>query len=120
MASGNESIRHVLQELWTGHFGHQYRIGPGLGDGIEIIEPPRRIESVDADNGFAHAEPARGEGLQDLAARRCLRLRRNGVFEIEDDGVDRQRPRLLDRARVRSRHVKRTPARADGHFSFSR
>ena len=45
----------------------------------------------------------------------ALRVGRDRILEVEDDGVGRQGARLLDGAGIRSRHVEHAAARTDGH-----
>src|SRR5262245_1365953 len=77
---------------------------------------PGGVEAVDADYDLARAEAARLDGVGDLLAGGGLGVGRHRILEVEDDGVGRQGTRLLDRAGVRSRHVKDAAARTDGHF----
>ena len=60
-------------------------------------------------------KPPAVDRVRDLLARRRLGVGRDRILEVEDDGVGRQRARLLDRAGVRSRHVEHAAARTDGH-----
>ena len=75
-------------------------VRPGMRRGIEIVGMPRRVDAVDPDEHLARAEAAGLHRLDDLMARLLLGLGRDRVLEIEDHAVDRQRARLLDRARV--------------------
>jgi hypothetical protein len=99
---------------------HQHRVGLRLGDRVEIVEPPFRVEAVDAHDHLAGAEPAGDDGIRHLLAGGRLAVGRHRILEIEDDGVGRQAACFLDRAGVRSRHVEHAPARTDGHGDVSR
>ena len=114
-ADVDKPLGHVFQMARGRNLGHQHRIGLGLRDHVEVLEPPGRIQRIDAHDHFAPAEAARNDGLPDLRARGCLRVRRNGVFEVENDRIGRKRARLLDGARIGSGHVKDAAARTDGH-----
>jgi hypothetical protein len=102
-----------------GHLRNQHRVGFGLGDGVEVLQPPLRIESVDAYHNLASAEAAGGNCVRHLRPSGDLALGCNGILEVEDDGIDRQGARLLDGAGIGARHVEYTPARTDGHVEAS-
>ncbi len=97
------------------HFGHQNAVGLGLAGHREIVEPPRRIERIDAHQHFAAAKTAFRQRAGDLRPRGFLGVGRDGIFEVEDDAVGRQKPRFFQRARIRSRHEQQTATRSDHH-----
>ena len=88
--------------------GTDYDLGHG-----DVVDPPGRIEAVDADQHLALAEPAGRNRLGDLVARHSLGVRRHRILEVENDAVGGQIGRLFQRPRVRSRHEQQAAARTD-------
>src|SRR5262249_39676881 len=70
---------------------------------------------IDRDENLAAAEAAGAHRLAHLPARIRFRVGRDRVLEIEDQRIGRERPRLLDRPRVRSGHVEHAAARTHVH-----
>ena len=60
-------------------------------------------------------KPPRLDGVDHLAARQLLGVRRHRVLEVEDDAVDGERLGLFERAGIGARHVEHAAARSDGH-----
>ena len=83
--------------------------------GVDIVAKPRRVERIQPDDHLAMPESPGAHGLCHLDARIRLGVGRDRVLEIENDAIDRQRFRFVDRAGVRARHVEHAAARADGH-----
>ena len=83
--------------------------------GVEIVGVPGRIDAVDADEHLAAAETAGLDRVGNLLARGFLGVRRDRIFEVEDDAVGGKGLRLLQRPGVGARHIKHAAARADGH-----
>ena len=108
-----EPIGDCRQVLHAGNLGNQDAVGPGLAGHGDVVDPPRRIQRVDADQDFALAKPPGRDGLRDLVARQRLGLRRHGILEVEDDAVGGKVPRLFQRPRVRTGHEQQAAARAD-------
>jgi len=88
-ADVDETLAHVLQVVGTGHLRHQHRVGLGLGYGVEIVQPPLGVETVDAHDDLARPEGAGCDGLEHLLAGGGLALGRNRILEVENDGVGR-------------------------------
>ncbi len=76
------------------------------------IEIGRAIGGADAQDQLTPA-PVGGECGGDAGARRVLRFGRDRVFEVEDHAIDRQGPRLFERAGLVAGHIEHRPAGAD-------
>ena len=109
--------RSATSSRWPGvdTFGTSTASGFALAAALRSSQPPFGVEAVDANDDLARAEPAGAHGIQHLLAGGGLAIRGDGVLEIEDDGVGRQRARLLDGAGIGAGHVQHAPARANGH-----
>ena len=108
-----EAIGDGREVLHAGNLGNQDAVGPGLAGHGDVVDPPRRIQRVDADQDLALAETPGRDGLGDLVARQRLGLRRDGILEVEDDAVGGEVPRLFQRPRIRTGHEQQAAARAD-------
>ncbi|MGY3295557.1 hypothetical protein ACVWWP_008624 [Bradyrhizobium sp. LM3.6] len=97
-------------------FGTEDAVGRGLGRHREIVGPPSRVEAVGPDQDLALAEPFGRDRGSDPVARQCLRIRRDGVFQIEDQAIGGEIARLFQRAGVGAGHEQMAAARA-GHAS---
>ncbi len=97
----------------AGNLRHQNAVRLCLAGHGEIVDPPRRIQRVDADQDLAPAESAGRDRLRDLVARQRLGVGRHGILEIENDAVGRQDSGLFQRPRIRSRHEQKAAARTD-------
>ena len=79
------------QRVGRRHLGDQDRVRAGRRGGGEVRLAPGRVEGVDADREFAAAIAAARHGGADLLPRRVLGLGRDGVLEVEDQRVGRER-----------------------------
>ena len=107
--------REILQLLRRRYFRHQHGVGLGRDGGFDVVDPPAGIEAVDPHHHFAVAEPAALQRFDDRLARGRLGVGSDGILQIENEAVGRQFARLLQRTRIRSRHVKHATPRPDGH-----
>src|SRR5512143_3740945 len=80
---------------------------------------PGGIDTVDADEHFARAKTACFDGVGYLLARCFLGLGCNRILEVKNQAVDRQRPRLFQRARIGARHIEEAATRPDSHWRLS-
>ena len=103
----------AVEILDAGNLRHQNAVGPRLAGHGDVIDPPWRIQRVDADQDLALAEAPGGDRLRDLVARHRLGVRRHGILEVEDDAVGGQIAGLFQRPRIRSGHEQQAAARTD-------
>ncbi len=87
------------------NLGHQDGVCPRLPRHGEIVLDPGRLQPVDADDGAAAPETAGFHGRGNEVSGLGFLLRGNGVFEIEDERVGRQRPGFFQDARLVAGHV---------------
>src|SRR5579883_170491 len=85
------------------------------GSGGKIIEPPSRVDTVDAHDHFPSAETAGRNSCHDLLAGRFLGGGRHRVLKIENDGIAGQSPGLFQGSRVGARHIEYAAAWTNGH-----
>ena len=95
-----EAIGDGVEILDAGNFRNQNAVGFRLAGHRDVVDPPRRIQRVDADQDLALAEAAFGDRLRDLVARHGLGVRRHRILEVEDDAVGGQVTGLFQRPRV--------------------
>ena len=94
--------------------GHQDGVGARPRDGRNVGLAPRGAESIAANDNLALAVGLALRRQYDVRARGLLGVRRDRILEVEDQGVGRQGPCLLQRARVGARHIEHTAARTNG------
>src|SRR5262249_13372401 len=99
-AHGDETVGDMLERIGRGDFRYEETVRLCGRNRVYILEPPWGIETVDAHDDFAPAEAARRDGIAHLGAGRVLGLRRNRILQIENDAVDWEVARPLDRTRV--------------------
>ena len=104
----------ALRSVDAGDLGNQNAVGLGLAGHGDVVDPPRRIEGVDADQDLALAETPCRDRLGDLVAGQRLGVGRHRILEVEDDAVGGQIARLFQRPRIRSGHEEQAAART-GH-----
>ncbi len=116
----DKARRQILELIGIGNLRHQDRVGLArtVQHGVEIFDPPARIEAVDPHHDFAVAEAGR-ERVDDGLACRGLGVRRHRVFEIENQAIGRQVAGFFQRPRIRARHIQNAAARTDGHVVSS-
>ena len=85
-------------------------VRPADADRCEVVAPPLRAETVDADG----ERPERGR-LAQPCARRLLLAGRDAVLEVDDDLVRREAGGLREHPRARSRHRETRPPRPCRH-----
>ena len=96
-ADVDQPLCDVFEVLNARHLWHQHSIGFGPGGGIEVLQPPFGVETVDAHDHLARPETAGLERVAHGEACRRLGLGHDRILQIEHDAIDRQRARLLDR-----------------------
>ena len=113
LARRTRGCKTLLDLLYLGSaldLGQEDGVGRAARDHGEVVRAPGRLERVHAHDELAPAIAAGREGCGDLSARRGLGVGGDRVLEVEDERVRRQRARLLERARVRARHVQHAAA----------
>src|SRR5262249_37025267 len=94
---------------------HQNDVGCRMCSSVKIIGMPRRVDTVDPDEDFTGAEPARLDSIDDLMARGLLGIRRNRILKIENHAIGRQRPCFIQRPSMGPGHVQHPAPWADGY-----
>ncbi len=95
--------------------GQEHAVGRHCGHSRGIVRAPDGIQPVDPHDPDARPVAAQGQFVHQRAAGSVLFHRRHGVLEVEQDGVHRQRPRLVQRARPRRGDVEGRAIGAVGH-----
>jgi hypothetical protein len=112
-----EAIGDSVEVVHGGNLGNQDAVRLRLAGHADVVDPPGRIERVDADQHLALAKTPGGDRLGDLLAGDGLGVGGNGILQIEDNTVGGQRAGLLQRPCIRSRHEQQAAARADHRHS---
>lgn len=99
--------------------GHKDRVGTGCAGLVHVLSAPGRFDAIDPDDDFTLAEAAVTNGVADKLACGVLGLRRDGVLQVEDQGVGGQACRLFQGTRVGARHVQHASSGTDGHLLSS-
>jgi hypothetical protein len=87
----------------------------GPSGSINVIDPPRGVEPIDAHDYLARAETTRFGRGHALQPRALLGIRRNPILEVEDNGVAGQRLCLLPCPGIVTRHVEHAAADMKAH-----
>jgi hypothetical protein len=104
-------LRHPLGGF---DLGKQHRVERQRGRRREVGLAPFGVEPVDPQHQLAPAVAAMPQRRRHGGAGKLLRLRGDGVLEVEDQPVGRQLARLLQRAQIGARHEQQAAARTDG------
>ena len=113
-----EHVQRAADRVGALDLGQQDGVGAGARHGDEVGMAPGGVETVHPRDQLA---PGKGGAVlqrpDDLLPPVALGVGRDGVLEVEDQPVGRQRPALLQRAGVRARHVEDAAARTNtlGH-----
>ena len=100
-------------EIGALDLGDQDGVGAGARRRGEIRMAPGRRQPVHPDDRLARAVAPCLDRRADLLARARLGIGRDRVLEVEDQGIGRQAPRLLERPRVGAGHVQHAATGTD-------
>jgi len=109
----SEARRDGVEIIDSRNLGHQNAVGFRGARHRHIVAPPWRVQAVGPDPDLALAKALGRDYLRDLLARLGLGVGRHRIFEIQDQAIGGEGPRLFQRPRVRSRHEQQAAARAD-------
>ena len=113
-AGGDEHRFRLAHRIGALDLGQEHAIDRHLGRGDEVGVAPGARQRIDAQQRLALAIATLAQRGGDGVARARLGVGRDGILEIEDQRIGRQRARLLQRARVGAGHIEHRAARAGG------
>jgi len=95
------------------NLGEEDRIGADLSKRDDVFHSPGRIQAIDPHNHLSMAEGSGLDGFRDHLAGGFLGLRRDGIFQVQDQAIRRHGPGLFQGAGIAARQIEDRPARPD-------
>src|SRR5262245_56462495 len=105
-----EHIPCLAYQISAFHFGEEDSISPTACHCCQVFQPPECCQPIDPHNAFTPTIFSGTHRLTDLLPCCGFRIWGNGILQIKNQSISRQRFGLFQSPPIRPRHIQHAPA----------